>query len=136
MAMPWRRQLKNGLVRALKLLLGDQKAFKPLRSSAHSLASTGSHTKIEWEAVRDFYGHRCAGCGVGGTLEKDHIVPLCAGGSDLAINLQPLCKSCNSAKSGRILPGTQLSVFDTVVVTPNAGQSIARNSRLMARFNR
>lgn len=86
----------------------------------------GAHSDAEWAAVLDRFRHRCAQCGEGGRLEKDHIVPLCAGGSDMAINLQPLCKPCNSAKSGRILPGTQLGIFDRVTVRSTRGQMVRR----------
>ena len=35
--------------------------------------------------------------------EADHIIPLAEGGLHCRHNLQPLCKSCNSAKSARLV---------------------------------
>ena len=59
----------------------------------------GDHTAIEWtELVREFVG-RCVRCGAQGErLEKDHITPIYQGGSEHIGNLQPLCKTCNTAK--------------------------------------
>lgn len=42
----------------------------------------------------------CRLCGAPAT-EVDHIVPLRAGGTNELSNLQPLCKSCHSRKTGR-----------------------------------
>lgn len=89
----------------------------------------GSHSQAEWEAILKKYRYRCASCGLKAKLEKDHIVPLCAGGSNLAVNLQPLCKSCNSAKSGRIQIGTQFGIFDQVNIRETQGQIIKRGVR-------
>jgi 5-methylcytosine-specific restriction endonuclease McrA len=63
--------------------------------------SRGTHTAAEWRAVLADYGHRCAICGCGGKMTKDHKVPVSRGGSDAAENLQPLCPSCNSRKGNR-----------------------------------
>lgn len=57
----------------------------------------GTHTALEWESLLNFCGSKCLKCGAAETL-KDHIVPLYQGGSDAIANLQPLCRSCNSAK--------------------------------------
>ena len=86
----------------------------------------GSHTSAEWEAVLTAHGRRCAECRTTERLEKDHKIPLVAGGSDMAVNLQPLCKSCNSAKSGRIRIGTQIGIFDRVVIRDTKGQTIKK----------
>jgi len=63
------------------------------------------------------FKNRCAyrdrgGCG--GNLEKDHLVPLALGGSDMAVNLQPLCRKHNAAKSATLSEGTQLGIFDRI----------------------
>lgn len=72
----------------------------------------GSHTLAEWEAILHKHGGRCADCGVGGKLTKDHINPVSRGGTDYAYNLQPLCKRCNSRKHATIRPGVHPSLFD------------------------
>ena len=58
----------------------------------------GTHSKDEWAAILDVTDGLCAACGSGLFVSKDHVVPLCIGGSDAASNLQPLCRSCNTAK--------------------------------------
>lgn len=74
----------------------------------------GSHTQAEWQVIVDKQRGKCADCGVKAKLEKDHIVPLSRGGSDMAVNLQGLCRQCNARKSNSLERGTQISVFDRV----------------------
>lgn len=70
---------------------------------------------IEALAVLERDGWRCRQCGIPtprdrrGTKapdapEVDHVVPLCAGGTNDPANLQCLCKRCNQAKGGRRAP--------------------------------
>lgn len=47
-------------------------------------------------------GNRCVICLSDKRIEVDHITPLSKGGTNSIDNLQPLCKSCNSAKGNRI----------------------------------
>ena len=64
----------------------------------------GGHTGSEWLALLDCCSGRCLRCGAtdgpasGQRITKDHIVPISAGGDDRISNIQPLCRSCNSAK--------------------------------------
>ena len=58
----------------------------------------GSHTKWEWNALRENYKNRCAECNKEGLMTKDHIIPISKNGTDDIENLQPLCRSCNSKK--------------------------------------
>lgn len=59
----------------------------------------GSHTKQEWENLKDKFNNTCPACGKSGIeLTRDHIVPLSMKGSDYITNIQPLCRSCNSRK--------------------------------------
>jgi 5-methylcytosine-specific restriction endonuclease McrA len=58
-----------------------------------------THTKEQWEAIKKEFEYRCVRCGRGDCyIEKDHIIPIYAGGSDGIDNLQPLCAWCNSGK--------------------------------------
>lgn len=79
---------------------GDS-SVRETRSRRLTLArEKGSHTKAQWDEMKDFFGH-CVICGKAeGEVKicKDHIVPLYQGGSDAITNIQPLCTSCNCAK--------------------------------------
>lgn len=79
---------------------------------ARKRGALGSHTDAEWQAVLLRHGGRCAECGSHSNIEKDHIIPLSDGGNNYVLNLQPLCRRCNSAKSGRLKRGAQYSIFD------------------------
>lgn len=60
----------------------------------------GTHTKLEWQAMRALFLH-CPCCNrLGYWAAKDHIVSLLDGGSDSIENIQPLCMSCNGSKGG------------------------------------
>jgi 5-methylcytosine-specific restriction endonuclease McrA len=65
--------------------------------------AAGVLTAAEWHQILARYGHRCLACGSGGPLTIDHIVPVSKGGANTAANVQPLCGSCNSAKSTKTI---------------------------------
>ncbi len=55
---------------------------------------------LRWEVFeRD--GYRCKSCGTGRRLTVDHIHPEVEGGTLELINLQTLCRPCNSRKGDR-----------------------------------
>jgi 5-methylcytosine-specific restriction endonuclease McrA len=59
----------------------------------------GTHTKVEWQAMRAVF-IRCPCCDVFGyRAVKDHITSLFDGGSDAIENIQPLCMHCNASKN-------------------------------------
>jgi 5-methylcytosine-specific restriction endonuclease McrA len=59
----------------------------------------GTHTKEDWEKLKAEFDHRCVRCGTNEyRIEKDHILPIYAGGSDSIENIQPLCAWCNGSK--------------------------------------
>ncbi len=71
-------------------------------------SSEGSHTKKEWEELKNKFHHKCAICKEDKILERDHIIPLSKGGSSYIENIQPLCKSCNSKKHVKIYENPEL----------------------------
>ena len=85
-----KRNAKNSLNRRERLRIAREK---------------GTHIEIEWLEMVAFFDNRCVCCGIhkaqlaGNSLTKDHIVPICRGGSDSIRNLQPVCKNCNSSFS-------------------------------------
>jgi uncharacterized protein YdaU (DUF1376 family) len=70
-------------------------------AAARALAT---HTASEWAFLKALCDNKCVFCGIhegdliGGTICKDHIVPISAGGSDGIENLQPACRECNAKK--------------------------------------
>lgn len=85
---------------------------------ALKLGAPGSLTADEWRAILKKWGNKCALCGkpgkkkFGGSLTKDHIVPLSRGGTNYAHNIQPAHRSCNARKNAGLPPGTQHSLFE------------------------
>lgn len=59
----------------------------------------GRHTAAEWGALKSYCSSKCVRCGSGDLrVEKDHIIPVYAGGCDCIHNIQPLCARCNASK--------------------------------------
>ena len=64
-----------------------------------SARQLGRHTAAEWAAIKQVANGHCTRCHQScARLTKDHIVALCAGGSDAASNLRAVCRSCHSAR--------------------------------------
>ncbi len=61
-------------------------------------------TKEEWLSIVELFGGRCAYCiRPVAEPEREHLLPLSRGGEDVADNVVPACKSCNSSK-GKLTP--------------------------------
>lgn len=59
----------------------------------------GRHTDLEWLVMKHLF-KVCVKCrDPAWNIEKDHIRPICIGGSDSIDNLQPLCARCNTSKT-------------------------------------
>lgn len=65
------------------------------------------HTQSEWRFKLVWYNHRCAYCGISaretpeGYLTRDHLIPICEGGTDVIENIVPACKTCNFKKGAQ-----------------------------------
>jgi 5-methylcytosine-specific restriction endonuclease McrA len=74
------------------------------RMYALAKAAEGSHTKQEWDDLKDKYGYKCLACGqVPDKLTQGHVVSRSIGGSDYIDNIQPLCRPCSSRKQQKII---------------------------------
>lgn len=58
--------------------------------------------KREKDFTEQFYGKPCVVCGCESDT-IDHIVPISGGGTNDPLNLQPMCRSCNSTKNSSLL---------------------------------
>lgn len=78
-----------------------ENAKKTRRQRVSAAKDAATHSDAEWAALLAITGYKCLKCGASGAdaeLTKDHIIPLCKGGTDAISNLQPLCARCNSAR--------------------------------------
>lgn len=92
---------KNGISKTR-----EYKRFYGRRADYRRKNASGSHTLEEWLLLKAFYQYMCLCCKKQEPeikLTEDHIVPLSRGGSNDIANIQPLCHSCNSRKSVKII---------------------------------
>jgi uncharacterized protein YdaU (DUF1376 family) len=90
---------KRDKARSAAFLSVEARNNKQLRAERlESARQKATHTKAEWLAMLEVCGHQCVKCGETSGIEKDHITPVYQGGSDGIANIQPLCRTCNSAK--------------------------------------
>lgn len=65
--------------------------------------SIGKVTVEEWSEILAIYDGKCARCGSTHDITQDHIIPLSTGGKNIASNIQPLCRKCNSTKGTKTI---------------------------------
>lgn len=82
------------------------------RRRARKAGAQGSYTASEFELICKKQSGKCAHCKKKCKLTMDHIMPLAAGGTNYAFNLQGLCLKCNLSKNDKILPYAHPSLFD------------------------
>lgn len=100
-------------VRALAKITNDR--YKTNNPEARKISvSMSSHKRraqkrinkvshIRKEFYVELYSSACVACGTHENITADHIIPLSRGGADSENNLQPLCGSCNSSKSNKLM---------------------------------
>lgn len=93
------RELKASYQRMWRAANLEQKKAYYHRRRAVESAVQGSFTGEEWAELCAYYDNRCVCCNKSDVLTMDHIIPITwPGTSNYISNIQPLCKSCNSAK--------------------------------------
>jgi len=93
---PWKAR-----ARAWRAANKDKVSHINRRTKAQRRGAEGSHTRREWRAMLQWFGHKCLRCGATDNLTEDHVTPIIFGGSHYIANIQPLCFSCNARKSDR-----------------------------------
>lgn len=81
----------------------EEAAEKWRNMRARRLAADGSHTRSEVRLIHQKQGFLCAACFTDTSDKKgiDHIVPLSKNGTDWPLNIQILCRFCNSSKGNK-----------------------------------
>jgi len=72
----------------------------------HRRVETGYTSREAWELLKRLYDYTCPCCGKREPdikLTKDHIVPVCMGGTSFIENLQVLCERCNAEKGTQVI---------------------------------
>jgi len=84
------------------------KRWTDRQSKSHKIrVPKGSHTRRQWETLKEQFAHTCPGCGSKGKLTKDHRISKAYGRRhntpywNSIENIQPLCSKCNQAKGDR-----------------------------------
>lgn len=76
-------------------------AVKAHAVRAKKLGLPGEFCAEEWIDFCCHFGGLCLRCNSAKIPIIDHVIPLSCGGPNLIVNVQPLCKSCNSHKSNK-----------------------------------
>lgn len=83
---------------------GSVRITTPRYSPKNAQDAPPRHTREQWLKKIERHGLCCHYCNLILTMQmvtKDHLTPLCRGGSDKVNNLVPACMNCNQSKSWR-----------------------------------
>lgn len=97
------RQSDVWLARTMKWRRENRRASSDIahrRWARQKSATIVRFTKEQLLAKWSYWGSKCWICGVAAT-STDHVKPLSKGGAHMLCNLRPICRPCNSRKSGR-----------------------------------
>jgi len=70
------------------------------------LRERGKVSFLEWQEIKQIFNHTCPACKKKEPeikLTIDHIIPISKNGTNIATNIQPLCRRCNSKKRTNII---------------------------------
>lgn len=85
--------------------IGDRDSIvTPRYSRKNAQDQPPRHTKDQWLKKLARHGMHCHYCEIPLTMQmltKDHLMPLCRGGSDTIYNIVPACLPCNQSKGWR-----------------------------------
>jgi 5-methylcytosine-specific restriction endonuclease McrA len=81
----------------------DKVRAAALRRLERSRGNGAAYTIEEWRLLLDFFGPTCLKCGAEQNISADHVIPLALGGVDAIVNIQPLCRTCNSQKQATVI---------------------------------
>ncbi len=105
----------------------EQKNAELRRLRMKDAKERGSHTQDEWVALVSLCGEACIRCGSTEKIQKDHIMPIYQGGDDSIDNLQPLCRTCNSAKGPENIDHRPANWKESVKLTLSERSANAEN---------
>ena len=101
---------KNYYIQNRVAIIAYQKNYakkNPTKRSKIKSAYRGRKKSVSFlvldKEIQKIKSSPCFACGAAERIEIDHIIPLSKGGRHSIGNLMPLCRSCNSSKSNKLL---------------------------------
>ena len=87
--------------RKRKWVLANPEKVMVIKQRRRARKKGNESRPYDFKTICEHYGNKCARCGNKIKLTIDHIKPISKGGPDIASNIQPLCRKCNSSKGVR-----------------------------------
>lgn len=101
------QQRRNKATKKVWLAKNPHKPYEYiLNRRARKKIGGGCFGEQDWQRMKAECSFECAFCYRAEpdiVLHRDHIMPISKGGSHTYENIQPLCQSCNSKKSNRLI---------------------------------